>query len=435
MERFVCEDLKNNMEAYFVCLPNTHSTVLSFYIRAGNKYEDVQHIGASHLIEHLLFRRLHDIDQRQLYYEMECMGTTLRAATYSDFIRLYIEVLPRFTQRAFDLILKAMKGSCWSAQDVRKEKAVVINQIEKKWFSNNDYSKSVYWQGTPLCNLIMGNKSKVKGMSMKAISHYYNLFFQPQNCAFVLTGNFDSKTKECICQELGLMKNKNAPALPYSPLYPHNFCQRSAPDDCICDTDGNYADVRICFEANYNHVKREEVEYLHSILGDGVGSRLSFLMREELGLVDEIYTSFEPQNGFSILSINYDVGYDKLLESLDYVFSTIKSMKEHISGRDIDASIQFLTSNWEFSYDSPEALNFHYGWHSFVLDEPFEKPEVIADKFSNLTVSELQTAARKLFSGKSMTSYVYCNKSKLKLSSIKKCLEKGRMELSQETFN
>ena len=63
MKKFAKQTLKNNMETYFIRLPNTHATVLSFYVRAGIEYEDSRHTGVSHLIEHLLFRRLHDIDQ------------------------------------------------------------------------------------------------------------------------------------------------------------------------------------------------------------------------------------------------------------------------------------------------------------------------------------------------------------------------------------
>ena len=113
------------------------------------------------------------------------------------------------------------------------------------------------------------------------------------------------------------------------------------------------------------------------------------------------------------------------------VFSIVNSMKEQIGERDINASIVFLTNNWEFWCDSPEQFNFRYGC-AFVLGEPIEQPEEEAEKFNHLSAADLQRAATKLFASENMTSYVYCNKDKVKLRTIEKYLEKGRQVLSSQ---
>jgi len=411
-----------------ILLPNTHSVVLSIYVRAGIKYESGQHIGVSHLIEHLLFRRLHDIDQKQLYYKMECMGTTLRAITYNEFIRFYIEVLPKYVSEAFDLIYKVLLDSQWSHEDIRLEKAVVINQINKRQFTYSDQIKLDLWDETPFSNLIMGTKSKIKALSSNTIKKYHNKFFQPQNCCFVVSGNVSEKQIEKMHSSLSCLNNSSDIVISTQPVFPLRFTNRTEYDDIIYDICDNYISIKLCFEIDYNVVKPELAEYLHSILGDGVGSRLSTVLRERLGLVDEIYTTLDKYNGFSILSINYDVFHENVFVSLDSVFTMLKEMKNDINERDIHTSSPFLTDNWELLYDSPETLNFHYGW-KYVLNEIFESPDVIVSKFKCISIDMLKKAASQLFVSKNMMSFIYNNGNLQKSAQIEKRLKYYRLEL------
>lgn len=431
MEGFEKLSLPNGMEAYFIRMSNTHSVVISIYVRAGIRYEDVRHIGVSHLIEHLLFRRLDTLEQRQLYHELECIGTTLRATTYADFIRFYVEVLPQFAEKAFHILKGIFRSGNWTAEDIRKEKKVVLNQMDGSLLSYGDRSRLEYWAHSSLGNPIMGTPGKIKRLSNPAILKYYNRFFQPQNSAIIVSGNFSEKFARLSQMELSKLNNGNISKLAVEPIFPKHFGQRSAKDDVVFDADGNYADVRICFEADHHLIKREAVEYLHRILGDGDGSRLSILLREEAGLVDEIYSELELHSEFCVLSIQYDVTCDGLLESLKLVNSVICDMIREISDRDINASIHFMTSNWAFDLDSPEAINFHYGWRSFILGEQLMHPEELSNCLSRMTADELRRAAENLFKSKQMSTSVYCNQERLNARKIAQQMSEFRAMITQ----
>ena len=426
MRNFIEIDLVNKMKAYYIHMPNTHSVVISIYVRAGLAYEDPKHFGVSHLIEHLLFRRLDDLEQRQLYYELECLGTTLRATTYADFIRFYAEVHPHFADKAFQIIEKIFHGGNWTFDDIGKEKKVVLNQINSKSLSFLDRSNLEYWAHSPFGNEIMGTVSKIDRISIATILRYYEKFFRPQNSAIVISGNFHEGFEQLTQNTLCKLETKNGPGLPVLPIFPQNFGERSIKDDIIFETDGEYADVRICFEAKHQMISKESVQFLHSILGDGDGSRLSLLLREDLGIVDEIYTDFELHNEFSILSIQYDVTCDMLLESLELVYSVIFDMIHKISDKDINTSVHFFTSNSEFDLDSPETLNFYYGWRSFIMGEPITQPEERFALFNRQSADELKKTALSLFTSANMSTFVYCNQNLVKHNKIARQLKKAR---------
>lgn len=79
--------LDNGLTVLFHQMPNTHSVTVGLYVKAGCLYENEHHIGITHLLEHLHFRKLGVLSQKELYYKMECIGSTLRAATYRDFLK------------------------------------------------------------------------------------------------------------------------------------------------------------------------------------------------------------------------------------------------------------------------------------------------------------------------------------------------------------
>ena len=431
MDDFRQIDLPNQMKAYYIRMPNTHSVVISVFVRAGLRYESPEHFGVSHLIEHLLFRRLNDLEQRQLYYELECMGTTLRATTYVDFIRFYAEVLPQFAEKTFQIMEKIFHSGNWTAEDIRKEKNVVLNQINGKSLSFSDHSKQLYWAHSHLGSTIMGTSGKINRISRATIVRYYEKYFRPQNCAIVVSGNFNHEFAQFAQSRLCELTNKSIKKLPAEPVYPKNFCRRTSKDDFIYETVGEYANVRICFEAGQNKISKEMVQFLHSILGDGDGSRLSMLLREEMGIVDEIYSEFESHNGFSILSIQYDVTHDRLLETIELVFSAIVDLMREITNRDINASILFLTSNAAFDLDSPEQLNFQYGWRCFIQGEQLTQAEEKSNQFACVSAEELRAAAQGLFKSENQSAFIYCNHDYMRVGRIKGQLNKARNLLMQ----
>ena len=137
-KNFVQSKLYNGIETMAAQEQNLHSVCIGFYFKAGTLYETKKTNGISHLIEHLFFRKLADLSQIDLYNKMENIGTTLKAKTYNNFIGFDISVVPQYFHQAFDIIIKLLKPFTWEKNDIDKEKAVVLKQIDFKSMSFDD---------------------------------------------------------------------------------------------------------------------------------------------------------------------------------------------------------------------------------------------------------------------------------------------------------
>ena len=143
-----------------------HSVNLGFYV---NKIPEPV-CGIAHMVEHMFFRRLGDIPQEKLYFEMDKIGGAINATTYSDFVCFDITVAPSKIKDAFGLISRIFSKFEWNTEDVLAEKEVVKRQIEERY--NSLYSKTdlAYYDGTPKGSLLMGKISDINKMSAKKIN-------------------------------------------------------------------------------------------------------------------------------------------------------------------------------------------------------------------------------------------------------------------------
>ena len=143
-------------------LPYTHQVNLSFFVRGGPIHESLANNGVSHLIEHLCFRNLNGLGQKQIYDQFNSYGCTFRGCTFSDFLRFDITVSRKFLCQAFDLFIQLLQQHRWSADDIAHEKSVVIKQIEYKYIPIYEMCSKRYLKGSGYEKSIMGTVETIR---------------------------------------------------------------------------------------------------------------------------------------------------------------------------------------------------------------------------------------------------------------------------------
>ena len=91
-----------------ICYPIEHamSVEIGLYIRAGARYENKENNGITHLLEHMHFRQLGDMNQKEIYETTEMMGTSLRGTTYKEMLCFNMKVRPKYLEKSLDIFEK-----------------------------------------------------------------------------------------------------------------------------------------------------------------------------------------------------------------------------------------------------------------------------------------------------------------------------------------
>ena len=286
----------------------------------------------------------------------------------------------------------------WRPQEVEAEKRVVKRQIEDRY--NSLYSKAdiKYYESTPKGSFIMGNISDINRMSVKSVNEYRRSVFVPENCCVVLTGNFSCNDLSHFTNELEQLPMTDTGTNLMLPKYTvKEFCNRSSASDRIYGSSDGFSDVSISFDVDGASVNRYAAEILQSIIGYGVTSKLSQVLREKLGFTSEIGGSIEFTGYSGRMSFEFEVHNENIEESLTAVFDILQQSKYGLTENDMQSNKVFYTDNQYRLLDDVHELNFLIGWRTFVENEPFCSIDELISKYDDVTVRDINEAAEKIF--------------------------------------
>lgn len=419
--------LKNNMQLIYDDIASGHRVTLSVLFRCGAFYETSKNRGITHLVEHLFFRRLNGIPQKELYFKTESIGGTLNGSTYRDFVRFDISVIPEYFTAAFDIISQILCDFDWSLDDVKREKRVVENQILFKSESYDEYAERMYFGNAKYAIPIMGNKESVENLKLSEINAYKKKYFNCDNSCFVITGAFSREQLDYAVKGLEKIDNSGVKASEKT-VYPKEFAARTPDADKIIPSDCDISDVCIAFDVPIGRVNIGCVQMLSSILGEGVGSRLSYSLIDCNALTDLITSCINFYNGFANILIEYSVLNELLEKSLLEVFEQISDIKQNLSETDYLSSVTFFTKGLITQKDDPKELNFNYGVFDWLFGIEYDLSKQ-AKQNENISVEDLQKTAKEIFVPHNLKIIITNNSKIVKKSALKALLVSIRERL------
>ncbi len=399
-------NLKNGLNVVVNQMSNTHSFTIGLYIKTGTRYERFKENGITHLLEHIHFRELSGLPQDKLYYKMESIGSTLKGATYQDFIKFTMKACPQYFGKCIDIFKDILTTYDWSIESFKQEKEIVLKQIDEYYYNfsiQNDIKKSLLGN----CNLtydIVGNKKSIKQLTLSDVIAYKRKHFNSNNILLCITGCVSEediillkREFETIALEFG---EKNSPNHNLPMLY------HREPNIVLYNDNWNYIDVNITFDINYQIVSLNELKILNCILGEGVGSRLQMQIREKLRLTSNIVSEIEAYEDFAFLHIKYSIDKENFIECLLNVISVLEALKTNICFDDLAVSIPFYLDNQVFLQDDTEQMNFEIAYNSFILGNDCNEMTINYDASS---IERLSIIAKQVFIPQNLSVIVFGN--------------------------
>ncbi len=386
--------LHNGLRVLFHPMPNTHSVTVALYIKAGIAFGNETRPGITHFLEHLHFRHCGKYSQSELYYKMESIGSSLRATTYHDMLQFYMKVSPEYISECMDIFENIIVADNWTEEEFDKEKKVVKNQIyeEGDYIDIGKESRKLVYYRHPLGQEIMGAVEDVAGISIDEVLQYKKEIFNTSNMLMCITGNTDEEVlRKCLANIEKLYIDNPGKSGMYSA--PKRFLKRR-PDVKIKKVDDdNLLDVKLSFDSVCNMNKKKELDILNCILGEGVGSRLQMVVREEKGYTSDINSYLEYYTGIAVLYIDFSVAKENLLPCIAEIGCILNSLKCNITKKNLDVSLPFYTTN-RFMDDDTEEMNLTLAQNKLMFGGDSEP---VSFENNMETIQMLQKTAEELF--------------------------------------
>ncbi|MBQ7139861.1 MAG: insulinase family protein [Clostridia bacterium] len=390
--------LSNGMTILCWHNPYLHGVEMGLYLRAGSIYETEETQGISHLLEHLCFRGLGDLNHETLQRALNRFGADMEGMTTAEAIVFRLTSLPRYFDGMLDLFTKFFAPNFWSPEDIAIEKEIVLRQIEQ---AEEDFDELVdrAWRETPAGVFPrMGSAEAIRALDNDTIWNWQRLVFQPQNACLVLTGNFSIGMEEAAIEVLAGLSNYTSEP-PFEQHIPLGFGMRDAESDLIVDSadPDAQAQVHIAFDIDEDNVFPLAARIVDAITAGNDDSILFQKLREEEALVAEIESYIQEMGRFHRLVIRYDVRQEKLVESLQKVFKYLHRLSVYVRPIRLEQVRSHFSVGHALTQDNISEMNELAGWAWVAGDASRADLDAAAAQLNDLTPEELLDAAQTIF--------------------------------------
>jgi zinc protease len=274
--------LQNGMTALIV--PSSKLPIFSLYMfyKVGGKNEAPGITGASHFLEHMMFKGAKKFGKNTIDFIIEGSGGSTNAYTTND-QTVYYENLPS-TQLAKMLEIEAdrMENLLLDPNDFSKEREVVLE--ERKMRYENSPRGQLYlglmqslYEGTPYGRSVIGDIADLKSVSREQIHQYFKRFYAPNNLTLVLVGDINpSEAESLIKKYFAHIPSSPSVIEAHNSLKDADFVPRLSESKVIKKKGQSPNPMFMMAYPSYKagHPKGYALDVLASILGSGKSSAL-----------------------------------------------------------------------------------------------------------------------------------------------------------------
>lgn len=383
-------------------LPYVRSVSLGFYLRSGSAAESEEHGGASHFLEHLVFKGTARRSTADIARIIDILGGDVDAFTGKEYTSFYAHILDEQVETALDLLTDILVSPRFSDEDVEMERGVILEEIRMVEDTPDDLVHEIFvtsfWPGHPLGRPILGTEETVTRLGRDQIIAHYTETFHPSNMIFCASGNIQA---ERILPFL----EKSFPADSQPPVR-HQWSTPLPKQHVMLREKRELEQVHLCLGSR-GYPQQVDERYaaalFNTILGGGMSSRLFQRIREKEGLV---YSVLSYHNGY--LHGGYEAVYAacaprNLRRVLTLTLEEMRKIKQHgATAEELASAKLHLKGSILLSLESTVSRMSGIARQEYYFGRHFSADEIIAH-VDAVTLENIQQVAQTIVDPESLS--------------------------------
>ncbi len=278
------EELKldNGMTALIVENHKLPIFSLYFFYKVGGKNEVPGITGASHFLEHMMFKGAEKYGKNSMDFIIEGSGGSTNAYTTND-STVYYENLPSpQLNTILDIEADRMANLALDPGDFNRERSVVLEE-RKMRYENSPRGQlyqllmQTFFAGTPYGRPVIGEIPDLKSVTREQIHTYFKRFYAPNNVTLVLVGDVKtSEAKKLIREKFGKIPKSPSVEAAHASLKDEDFEVKLKQSKVVGQKGESPNPLFMMAYPTYKagHPKGYALDVLSSILGSGKSASL-----------------------------------------------------------------------------------------------------------------------------------------------------------------
>src|ERR1051325_4259500 len=373
-------------------LPYVRSVSLGYYLRSGSAVETEEHGGASHFLEHLVFKGTKRRTTSDIAKVIDILGGDVYAFTGKEYTSFYAHVLDEQVETALDLLTDICVAPNFTDEDVESERSVILEEIKMVEDTPDDLVHEIFvtafWADHPLGRPILGTEETVNRLQRPQIQAHYAETFHPSNMIFCASGNVRP-------EQIVPFLEKAFPADDRTPIR-RDWAPPAPNQHVILREKRELEQVHLCLGSRgypQQGQERYAAALFQPILGGGMSSRLFQRIREKEGLV---YTVMSYHNGY--LHGGYEAVYaacapKNLRRVLNITLEEMRKIRrENATPDELAAAKLHLKGSILLSLESTVSRMSGIARQEYYFGRQFSPDEII-EHIDAVTLDDLQRVA------------------------------------------
>lgn len=285
--------LDNGLRIVSEHMSSSRTASIGVWVAVGSRDEAPVRSGASHFLEHLLFKGTQSRSARSVAEAIDGVGGDMNAFTSREHTAFFARVPATSQDMAADLLFDVLANPALRPEDVDAERLVITEELIAAYDTPDDVVFiSLYdalFDGHPLAREVLGNPETIDAMTSEHIRAFHNEWYTPANLVISAAGDIDHD--RLVQRAVAHFANASPGRSPERAAAPPVRQQ-------MVGTERPVEQLHVALgwrSLTHRADKRYELALANQILGGSPSSRLFQSIREDRALA---YTVFSQTSGY-----------------------------------------------------------------------------------------------------------------------------------------
>jgi predicted Zn-dependent peptidase len=383
-------------------MPGLRSVALGVWVDVGSRDERPSIAGASHFLEHLLFKGTKKRTATDIAQAFDAVGGDLNAFTAKEYTCYYCRVRDQDLPMAVEFMSDMLQNSVLAKKDFEAERMVILEEINMRDDDPGDLIHDLFaetvWQGHPLGRPVLGSRETVVGVSRDQIKRFYDRLYEPRHFVIGAAGNL---RHEDVCR---LVEEQ----MDTGPMIANGVSPRvRAGGDVPPVTPATVVRNRPTEQAHISlgtsgysrkDPRRFPFGVVNSVLGGGMSSRLFQEIREKRGLAYSVYSYHSMFAETGLFSVYAGTTPTKAHEVLSIINRELRNVAEGgLTDDELERAKGHLKGSLVLSLEDTSGRMSRIGRSEISHGEILSVDEVL-ERTDAVTKADAVDVAREVFS-------------------------------------
>lgn len=387
-------------------VPGVRSVALAYWVGIGARDEPEELAGASHFLEHLLFKGTPSRSAAEIARAIESVGGEMNAFTSNEYTAYYVRVLDEHLNLALEILSDVVWTPVFAAEEFESERQVILEEIHSVDDDPDELVHEAFVQALypehPLGRSILGTPESIAAMGRDAVAAYHEEHYRSPDVVFAAAGNL---SHDAIVEWMhhrqegkadggaegggGGRTQRRSTSAPSVPMIPLRVLTRKT----------EQAHLVLGMPAlSTDDPDRYALEVVNHVFGGGMSSRLFQEVRERRGLAYSISSHRGSFRDAGYLAISAGAAANRVDELLSVVHAELDRLRDDgcLQGDELSDAKGYLRGALALGLEDPSSRMSRIGRSELVTGEIPTFRELVA-RIDAVTPDDVARVIQRVF--------------------------------------